>query len=63
MTVTYRLDLPDTSTSSWRAPEHYRLTRDMRRNRNPEKGPVGHLVVEKIPEILRRERPTRYAFP
>lgn len=44
----------------WVAPEHSRVAQTMERNRDPSRGPVGHIVIDHRPEILVPKR-TGYA--
>lgn len=45
----------------WLAPEHQKMASDMRRNKDPKAGPVGHLIVDRRPELLRPKREPRDA--
>ena len=43
----------DSDFTSWIAPEHYRGAIGMERNRNPNRGPLGHLVIDVRANLLR----------
>ncbi len=43
---------PKRVSNPWKAPEHVKMSAGMQRNKDPKKGPVGHLVVDRRPEIM-----------
>lgn len=46
----------------WVCPEHQKGAMGMKRNKNPEMGPIGHLIVDNRPQIMLPEKPRNPLF-